>query len=806
MDNIKIFFKRHAQKAVSSIRQIRRYSKRNNVNGIGMSRHKINYEKVASAAEKVKARGIEPSLTDVCKELGLYNATPELSDLLEKWYHTQPEFKRSVNAPLTENIKVTQQAIEKNMELEKSLSLLRATLESTADGIMMVNGHGQVVDWNQKFVDMWRIPSHMLESGKENIGFEYILEQVADPSVLIADVQYLYQNPEWQGELPELHFKDGRIFERFTQPQRVGSEIVGRVYSFRDITNKRTIDDELRIRERAIEASTHGVAIIDISHHEYQIIYVNHAFERITGYSENLVLGQNLINLQSATKDDVNGKKIMLAMRELREETLDMQSLRRNGDLYWCELSVAPVRDSFNQVKHYVCILNDITQRRDMEMQLLMQATHDFLTALPNRVLLMDRVEQAILQARKNHTQLAFLFLDLDHFKMTNDTLGHSIGDKLLQAVANRLLIATNDFDTVARLGGDEFVVLLPQISSLDEAEKTANAILRSIEKPVKIEQHTIKITASIGISYYPRDGMEYESLMKNADLSMYQAKDNGRNNYRIYEAEMNRRMISQVQMDTALREALSKNELYLVYQPLIDLKNNKVVGVEALMRWKNPILGVVSPVDFIPVAEENGMILEMGEWALEQSCLQIMQWKRQGIKELSVAVNISGRQLRQSSLPDLVSNVLKKTGLPAQYLELELTESILIEDIEHVVNIMYALKDMGVRLVIDDFGTGYSSLSYLKQFPVDKLKIDRTFIYEMSGNHNDAAIAKAIINLGHSLSLQVLAEGVETEFQKKFIVKHGCDFAQGYLFKPPESPENLLEFLKTWPHKSKLS
>ena len=416
-----------------------------------MSRQEIDYDKVATAANKIKKQGKEPSLTNVCGELGIISYSSELNHLLEKWYHNQPEFQRKNMAPLSDNIKVnTNKILEKNVELEKSLSLLRATLESTADGIMMVNGQGQVVDWNQKFVEMWRIPSHMLEVGTESISFEYILEQLTNPAAVIADVQYLYENPEWQGELPLLHFKDGRIFERFTQPQRVGSDIVGRVYSFRDITQRKMADDELRIRERAIEASTHGIAIIDITKSNQPVIYVNKAFERITGYSEAQTLGQNLIQLQGIKADQVNQKRIDLAIREQREETVELESYRRNGELFWCELSVAPVSDSFTQVKHYVCIINDVTQRRDMEQQLVRQATHDFLTELPNRVLLMDRVEQAILQVKKKNGILAFLFLDLDRFKLTNDSLGHNIGDKLLQAVSNRLLIATNDYDTVA--------------------------------------------------------------------------------------------------------------------------------------------------------------------------------------------------------------------------------------------------------------------------------------------------------------------------------------------------------------------
>ncbi|MFA5960381.1 MAG: EAL domain-containing protein [Tatlockia sp.] len=766
-----------------------------------MSRQEIDYKKVALAAEKVKKRGLEPSLTNICEELDIFSYTPELNALLEKWYHNQPEFQRKNLSPLSNNIKIkAKKIVEKNMELEKSLSLLRATLESTADGIMMVNGKGQVVDWNQKFVEMWRIPSHMLEIGTESISFDYILGQLIDPQAMIQAVQYLYEHPEWQGSLPVLHFKDGRIFERFTQPQRVGVEIVGRVYSFRDVTERWMSEEELRIRERAIEASTHGVAIIDITKSEKPIIYINKAFERITGYSDKEAIGQSLSHLQGSKTDQVNQKRIELAIRELREETVELESYRRNGEMFWCELSVAPVNDPLSDAKHYVCILNDITQRREMEKQLVQQATHDSLTELPNRVLLMDRVEQAILQAKKKKSILAFLFLDLDRFKLTNDTLGHSLGDKLLQAVSNRLLVATNDFDTVSRLGGDEFVILLPDLSNEVQAQETAEEILRLLEKPFQVDQHSLKITGSIGISYYPKDGLDYESLMKSADLSMYHAKDTGRNNFRVYDQEMNRRVINHMQLDNALRDALKKQEFYLVYQPLIDLRINRVVGFEALIRWQSHLLGQVSPVEFIGMAEENGLIIDIGSWVLEEACKQLKCWHNEGYDDLSVAVNISGRQFRQSNLPELVEGILNKTGLAPKFLELELTESLLVDDLEHAVEKMYKFKDMGAKLVIDDFGTGYSSLSYLKQFPVDKLKIDRSFISELVNQENDAAIARAIINLGHSLNLEVLAEGVETELQKDFIIKNHCDYAQGYYYKPPNLPKELAEFLKNFP------
>ena len=760
-----------------------------------MRKTTLSYEQVAKAADLIKKSGRTPSLTDICEVLELLEPSRELTGLLEQWYHNQPEFKRSGNQPLTDNIQIeASNILEKNIELEKSLSLVRATLESTADGIMMVNGKGSVVDWNQKFIEMWRIPSDMMEIGTERVSFDYILSQLIDPSVIISDVEYLYENPEWQGVLPELHFKDGRIFERYTQPQRVGNEIVGRVYSFRDVTERRQAEDFLRIRERAIEASNHGVAIIDVAKENDSVIYVNRAFLLMSGHSEKSALGNSLSELQRFSKTEANGKRIHLAIREQKEETVDIECQQKNGHKYWCEISLAPVKNTNDSVTHFVCIFNDITGRRQMEQQLLQQATHDPLTELPNRVLLVDRVERAILEAKKQKSILAFMFVDLDRFKLTNDTLGHNIGDKLIQLIASRLLIATDEFDTVARLGGDEFFILLNNLSTPEQAEYKAKEILNSIESSAKIEQHTIKITASIGICYYPKDGNDYETLMKNADLSMYHAKDSGRNTYKIFEAEMNSRILNTMQLDNCMRSAIKNNEFSLVYQPIVDIIHNKVISVEALLRWHNKILGHVSPVDFINVAEENGLIVEIGTWVLEQSCKQLKKWHEQGLKDLSIAVNISSRQFKQGTLLEVVDNALSSAKLDPRYLELELTESLLIENIDSVIDTITALKKLGVSLSIDDFGTGYSCLSYLKRFPVDKLKIDRSFISDIENDKNNAAIAQAVVNLGHSLGLTVLAEGVETDTQLDIVKGYNCDYAQGYYFSKPISEKEFLE------------
>ena len=454
------------------------------------------------------------------------------------------------------------------------------------------------------------------------------------------------------------------------------------------------------------------------------------------------------------------------------------------------------LKKSLSILRNRLAFLN-----RDMQQQLLRQATHDPLTQLPNRVLFMDHAEKAIKRADQNKSTLAFLFLDLDRFKLTNDTLGHGMGDKLLQAVAERLLMITDESQTVARFGGDEFIILMPAVTGIQQAEQLARTILVLLKKPYNIEQYTLKITVSLGISVYPQDGLDYESLMKHADLSMYDAKGNGRNTYRVFCPEQNNRVLNRARLDTALRVALKKKEFHLVYQPLINMKENSVIGVEALIRWDSEFLGPVSPLNFIPAAEENGLIIDIGAWVLEQACMQLMIWHRQGLSALIVSVNVSNRQFNQPGFPELIRYILVNTGLPAQFLELEITEHVLLDNFENLLKTMHQLKAMGVKLSIDDFGTGYSNLSYLKQFPIDKLKIDQTFIMELISNNNNAAIVNAIISLAHSLKLEVLAEGIETEFQRKFILASHCDYGQGFFFQAPEKPELLSDFLMKYPN-----
>ncbi|HTH95571.1 MAG TPA: EAL domain-containing protein [Rhodocyclaceae bacterium] len=425
------------------------------------------------------------------------------------------------------------------------------------------------------------------------------------------------------------------------------------------------------------------------------------------------------------------------------------------------------------------------------EEELAFLAHHDPLTELPNRLLLRDRFEQAAALAGRNGTRVAMLFLDLDNFKEVNDSLGHGIGDELLIAVVQRLRATLRQADTISREGGDEFVVLVPGINSINDVGRVAQTILDAMTHPFEIEHHTLHTSFSIGISVYPNDGENFDTVRKNADTALYRAKDGGRRNYRFFAGQMNVDAQVRMQMQIDLRKALQNDEFELLYQPQINLRTGRMVGVEALIRWRRNG-ELVSPAEFIPVAEHSGLIIPIGEWVISEACRQGVEWRRQGLVDMVVAVNLSALQFKHGNIVDTVRLALENSGLPAGSLELELTESILLQDVDAAMSILHRLKELGVHLSIDDFGTGYSSLSYLKRLAVDKLKIDRSFVGDVTEDTDDAAIARAVIQLGHTLQLTVIAEGVETEGQCAFLRESACDEAQGYLFSRPVPPSDI--------------
>ena len=559
---------------------------------------------------------------------------------------------------------------------------------------------------------------------------------------------------------------------------------------------KQRTEEALRLRQRAIDSSSNGIMIIDITLPDQPIVYANPAFELITGYACQEALGQNARFLSRGDAEQIGFEEIRAALREQRDGQAVLRNYRKDGSLFWNALSVAPVRDDAGKSTHFVGIINDITEQKRYQEQLEYQATHDELTDLPNRNLLSNLIVQFAHHAERNGRKLALLFIDLDFFKFVNDSLGRSVGDRLLKIMAERLKGCVRSADTVARHGGDEFVVVLTDLVKSEDVGSVAQKILESLSLPILIDGQELVIACSIGISVYPKDGNDTQLLLKNADAAMFRAKEQGRNNFQFYTSEMNDRSLARLIMGKHLRRALEKGELVVHYQPQVDLADGRINGMEALLRWQNPELGMVSPAIFIPLAEELGLIGPIFEWVLETACRQNMAWQEAGLSVLTLAVNLSPVQFRDRNLCASVDRVVRKTGLAPSCLELEIIESMLMHDVESAMLIMKELKQLGIRLAMDDFGTGYSSLSYLKRFPFDKLKIDISFVREVTVDPESAAIARSIIAMGHNLNLSVIAEGVETAGELAYLRSHGCDEMQGFLFSkalPADQFELLL-------------
>lgn len=556
------------------------------------------------------------------------------------------------------------------------------------------------------------------------------------------------------------------------------------------------VQQALHLRDRALDACPDGVVITGPKQ-DYSIIYVNPAFEKITGYTTKEILGKNCRFLQNNDHDQIGLEKLRLLLHESKPGQVVLRNYRKDGSLFWNEMHLAPVLDDKKNVTHYVGVLIDVTERVLLEEQLTHHATHDTLTNLPNRILLLDRIQHAIVQAKRNNLFIGVVFLDIDRFKFINDSLGHRIGDTLLQEVAVRLSENVRGSDTVARLGGDEFVIILAELSSVDDILPIIKKCREALNKPLRIEEHQLNLTTSIGISVYPQDGDDPDLLIKHADIAMYWAKQVGWNNFQFYLPQMHLQVKERLEFESELRHAIERDELLLYYQPIIDLITKKIIAVEALLRWQHPRLGFVAPDNFIPVAEEMGLMPRFGEWVLRQACLQHATWLQAGLTPINMAVNISDEQLKQPGFFELVKKILQETKLDPKYLELELTENIIMKDFVELNIHFQELKQMGVHWVIDDFGVGYSNLTALKELSVQKIKIDRAFIRHILLEHHGTSIVSAIISLAKNLNVKVIAEGIETEEQLTFLRSHHCDAGQGYYFSQPLTADACAAFIK---------
>ncbi|WP_250450264.1 EAL domain-containing protein [Caballeronia sp. ATUFL_M2_KS44] len=561
---------------------------------------------------------------------------------------------------------------------------------------------------------------------------------------------------------------------------------IGVLGSYQDVTERKRAELALRLQSRALDASVNAILITGVVNGANVIEYANPAFKRITGYDPSEVIGRDCRFLHGKDSEQDGLASIRRALSANAETSVVVRNYRKDGALFWNQLFVAPVPNAQGMTTHHIGIINDVTDLMDYQEQLEYQANYDTLTRLPNRNLLRDRLQHAIEQARRRDSKIAVVFMDLDGFKNVNDSLGHSVGDRLLAVIGERLARSARTSDTVARHGGDEFVIVLTDVT--DEADLIAwmERTRAAISEPVWLDETELYVGCSMGASLFPQDGDDAETVLQKADLAMYRAKDLGRNTYQFYEPEMNASAGARMNLERRLRRALRDGEFLLHYQPQVDMATRAIVGIEALVRWHDPEQGLVSPAAFIPVAEESGLIGPLSEWVLREACRQNKAWQDAGLPPARMSVNLSARHFQQRDIAALVTSVLEETGLEPRYLELELTESAIMRNADNAAAMLSELSALGIGIAIDDFGTGYSSLSYLKRFPVHRLKIDRSFVADIGSSGDDETITSAIIALAHSLELQVIAEGVETDAQHEFLRKRDCDEMQGFLFSRP--------------------
>lgn len=537
-------------------------------------------------------------------------------------------------------------------------------------------------------------------------------------------------------------------------------------------------------------------ALVSVTDVDGNLIQVNDKYCATCGYGREELLGHDSRIVRSGIHPEAFFAEMWASISQGEIWHGEICNRAKDGALYWVDAAIVPLKDAHGRIARYISIMLDITPYKESQQRVMHLASHDALTGLPNRNLLQDRIQQMIAHDQRHHERAALLFIDLDQFKTINDSLGHDMGDLLLKQVASRLTSSMRNEDTVARQGGDEFIVLLPCLSDPQSAGQLAGRLIEELNQPFEINGKQMHIGASIGIAIYPEDGVDVDTLMKNSDIAMYHAKESGRNVYQFFTDSMNQQAMERQSLGVELRQAFARGELLLNYQPIVDVRSGSLECLEVLLRWPHPQRGAVPPIKFIPLAEETGLILPIGEWVLRTACTQLKSWQDQGYAVPRLAINISARQFRQKNFLETVRQILQETGVAASLIELEITEGTLINNSDEVSEALRQLSEMGLHLALDDFGTGYSSLSYLKRFPIDTLKIDRSFVMDIAQDKDDAAIVTAIIAMAHSLGMKVVAEGVEEAAQMAFLREKNCDYFQGYFFSRPGTAEEMQDKL----------
>ncbi|MDM7457497.1 MAG: EAL domain-containing protein [Tepidimonas sp.] len=670
--------------------------------------------------------------------------------------------------------------------LETLLAELRAALESTTDGILVCDLDGRIRAFNRTFAAVWELPEALLTQPDDSAIWGHLAARVPDPSGFLSRLGELQRAPLLEAHDAVL-LRNGRILERISRPQLARGRPIGRIHVFRDVTQRTAMEAKLRLAAKVFESSLDAIVVTDP---ERYIVTCNPAALKLAALERD-PQGERLDDLLYAPSQPDWARLVAQALADQGYWEGELWLRRPEGPAVALLASWVLLRDSDGRPLNTVLFAKDLSEKLEAQRRIEQLAYSDPLTGLPNRLMLGERVRHAIHLSQRSGCGFALLFLDLDRFKSINDSLGHMFGDQVLVEVATRLQRCLRQTDTLSRLGGDEFVIHLHEADG-HAAETTAQRIIEAISHPVTIGEMQFTLSCSIGIAMYPRDGATLDELIRCADTAMYQVKERGKGHHRFYQPQMNAHLLERIQMDHAMRQGLHMGEFELHYQPRVDLRLGTVPACEALVRWRRPGHGLVMPGSFIGLAEETGLIAPLGQWVLQHAIAQAARWAAQG-RPLQVAVNVSALQFQQARFVQDVADTLQQHGLAPHLLELELTESILIRDAQEALTKLQALADLGVELSLDDFGTGYSSLAYLKRFALHRLKIDRSFLMSMPEDEADAAIVAAIVQMGHALSMEVVAEGVERPEQLQRLRALGCDHYQGFLFAQPMPADALL-------------